>query len=219
MVHEPLDETLRPGFEVGALAVGAGALILLVLALAAELLRRHRRAPALLLALDRLLPRPARTVALALVTMAASVTAPATAGADGSVHDWLRGRQPTTTPTSTLVAPASTTTSTTTTTTTTTASTPAPSTAPPAYPAPPAPPAPPLPPPPMPVTPVEQHVVETGDCLWSIARHRLGAAATNTAVDAGWRAIYAANRAAVGDDPNLIHPGLVLTLPPITPPT
>lgn len=61
----------------------------------------------------------------------------------------------------------------------------------------------------------DHYVVEPGDCLWRIAAQRLGPGATNQAIDSAWRAIYAANRAGVGDDPNLIHPGLVLTLPPL----
>jgi LysM repeat protein len=61
----------------------------------------------------------------------------------------------------------------------------------------------------------DRYVVEPGDCLWRIAAQRLGPGATNQAIDSAWRAIYAANRADVGDDPNLIHPGLVLTLPPL----
>jgi Tfp pilus assembly protein FimV len=76
---------------------------------------------------------------------------------------------------------------------------------------------------PAPVAPVpapapETYVVRPGDCLWSIAARRLGPDPDPTATDAGWRAIYAVNRAAVGDDPGLIHPGLVLRLPPLAPP-
>ncbi len=65
----------------------------------------------------------------------------------------------------------------------------------------------------------DTYVVEPGDCLWSIAARRLGPSATNAAVDVAWRRIYERNRAAVGDDPNLIHPGLVLALPPLTRPS
>ena len=61
------------------------------------------------------------------------------------------------------------------------------------------------------------YTVAPGDCLWSIAARVLGRNATARAIDRGWRAIYAANRAAIGADPNLIHPGLVLTLPPLDP--
>jgi len=68
-----------------------------------------------------------------------------------------------------------------------------------------------------PVAVVEAYTVVPGDCLWDIARRRLGPRATDAAVDRGWRAIYAANVAAVGSDPNLIRPGLVLALPPLDP--
>ena len=61
------------------------------------------------------------------------------------------------------------------------------------------------------------HTVVTGECLWSIAAGVLGRDASARAVDRGWRAIYATNRAAIGPDPTLIHPGLVLSLPPLDP--
>lgn len=65
-------------------------------------------------------------------------------------------------------------------------------------------------------TPSAMVQVRPGDCLWSIAAQALGANPTNADVDRSWRAIYAANRTAIGTDPNLIHPGLILTLPPLT---
>jgi nucleoid-associated protein YgaU len=74
------------------------------------------------------------------------------------------------------------------------------------------------PPPPhalAPPAPTTTYVVRPGDCLWRIAARALGPGTSNRAVDAGWRAIYAENRASIGDDPGLIHPGLVLTLPPL----
>ena len=61
------------------------------------------------------------------------------------------------------------------------------------------------------------YTVKAGDCLWSIAQRLIGSDATNRAIDRGWRAIYAANAGAIGADPNLIQPGLVLTLPPLDP--
>lgn len=57
------------------------------------------------------------------------------------------------------------------------------------------------------------YVVAPGDCLWDIAARALGADTHVVAIDRGWRAIYAANRDLIGADPNLIQPGLVLTLP------
>lgn len=70
---------------------------------------------------------------------------------------------------------------------------------------------------PAPVAAGPTYTVAAGDCLWSIAARVLGRNATSRAIDRGWRAIYAANRDAVGADPNLIHPGLVLGLPPLDP--
>jgi hypothetical protein len=61
-------------------------------------------------------------------------------------------------------------------------------------------------------------LVRPGDSLWTLAathllpRHRT-AAPDAAAVDAAWRRLYAANRAAVGPDPDLIHPGTRLDLP------
>jgi hypothetical protein len=50
------------------------------------------------------------------------------------------------------------------------------------------------------------HVVVRGDTLSGIARRFLGSAQR-------WRELYAANRAAVGSNPDLIHPGLRLVIP------
>ena len=66
-----------------------------------------------------------------------------------------------------------------------------------------------------PTAPSRSYVVQPGDCLWSIAAGLLGPAAGSQAIDTGWRAIYANNRAAIGDNPNLIHIGLTLELPPL----
>ena len=60
-------------------------------------------------------------------------------------------------------------------------------------------------------------MIVAGDCLWDIAARLVGPRASNAAIDRGWRAIYNANRAAIGDDPGLIHPGLVLTIPTLDP--
>lgn len=56
-------------------------------------------------------------------------------------------------------------------------------------------------------------VVHAGDSLWAIAERRLSTQASDAEITAGWREVYARNRAVVGDDPSLIHPGQRLTLP------
>ena len=53
------------------------------------------------------------------------------------------------------------------------------------------------------VTPV-RYTVRTGDTLSGIA--------TEFAIPGGWPTLYAANRRVIGSDPNVIHPGTVLTL-------
>ena len=66
------------------------------------------------------------------------------------------------------------------------------------------------------IEPVAQQstvVVRTGDTLWAIARARLG---SSTGVAATAREVahwHAANRAVIGDDPDLIHPGQRLDPP------
>jgi LysM domain len=55
--------------------------------------------------------------------------------------------------------------------------------------------------------------VRPGDSLWLIAARRLGAGATPRQIDAAWREWYATNRALIGADPNVIHPGQVLVDP------
>jgi hypothetical protein len=57
------------------------------------------------------------------------------------------------------------------------------------------------------------YVVRPGDCLWSIARLDLPPSAPDGAVAREVAALYAANRVAIGPDPDLIHPGTPLTRP------
>lgn len=71
---------------------------------------------------------------------------------------------------------------------------------------------------PAPAATVERYVVQPGDCLWTIAEQRLGAGATNLAIDSAWRRVYAMNATAIGADPDLIVVGLVLELPPLDSP-
>lgn len=79
----------------------------------------------------------------------------------------------------------------------------------PATPDPTAPPAPPAPPaaPPATVT------VAPGDSLWAITARLLPDGASDAEVAAAWPGLYEANRDVVGPDPDLIHPGVVLTVP------
>ncbi|MFV0284787.1 MAG: LysM peptidoglycan-binding domain-containing protein [Demequina sp.] len=55
--------------------------------------------------------------------------------------------------------------------------------------------------------------VRTGDSLWTLTADALGTDDT-AVVAASWPLLYEDNREAIGDDPSLIHPGTVLTLPP-----
>lgn len=55
--------------------------------------------------------------------------------------------------------------------------------------------------------------VRAGDSLWSIARAGLVPGASADEIDATWRALYAANRAEIGPDPDLIRPGQRLRAP------
>jgi nucleoid-associated protein YgaU len=66
-------------------------------------------------------------------------------------------------------------------------------------------------------TPTATYVVEPGDSLWRIAASVLrsggGRAPSNGEIARFWPAIYAANRALIGDNPNLIFPGQQLLIP------
>lgn len=55
--------------------------------------------------------------------------------------------------------------------------------------------------------------VRPGDSLWLLAGRRLGPHATDAQVAAAWPRWYAANRDAIGADPDLIRPGQVLRSP------
>jgi nucleoid-associated protein YgaU len=62
-------------------------------------------------------------------------------------------------------------------------------------------------------------VVRAGDSLWAIAEASLrsaGRPATDQQVAQAWPRWWAANREAVGDDPDLLHPGTVLRPPAAT---
>lgn len=61
--------------------------------------------------------------------------------------------------------------------------------------------------PPAASAPGEPITVRAGDSLWSIAESELGPHASLGEVDQRWRALYRANRVAIGVDPDLITPG------------
>jgi nucleoid-associated protein YgaU len=69
-------------------------------------------------------------------------------------------------------------------------------------------------------TPRPRHtvVVRQGDSLWSIAQRHLPPDAAARAIVRRWQAIYAANRALLGPNPDVIEPGQRLHLPPDDPP-
>ena len=55
--------------------------------------------------------------------------------------------------------------------------------------------------------------VDAGDCLWSIAARAIGPDAPPREVAAAWPRWWAANRAVIGSDPDLLRPGLHLRAP------
>ena len=59
----------------------------------------------------------------------------------------------------------------------------------------------------------EMVVVLRGDTLWSIAADHLAAGAPDSEIAAAWPQWYAANAAVIGPDPNLLRPGVELTIP------
>ena len=62
----------------------------------------------------------------------------------------------------------------------------------------------------------ERWIVEPGDHLWAIAEATLadrGGPSGEAEIAVYWREVIAVNRATIGPDPDLIHPGTVLTLP------
>lgn len=56
--------------------------------------------------------------------------------------------------------------------------------------------------------------VRRGDSLWSIAARHLGPGTSDAEIAWEWPRWYAANRAVVGDDPDLLVPGQLLRPPP-----
>ncbi len=227
MVREPQDGALADLVGRAALGAAAASVALLLLGVTAELLRRRRRGHRLVALLDLTVPAGVRASVVTALALLSTFVGPRPVGATDSVRGWLRSGVPTTTTSTTAPVVA--------TPDAVAAREQSPSTSAPAGPVVLVPPttverevAPAAvgPPTPVPAAPVpaptatgpgpgQEYVVRRGDCLWSIAAARLGPRATASTIDAGWRRIYAANRAAIGDDPNLIHIGLHLALPPL----
>jgi LysM repeat protein len=61
--------------------------------------------------------------------------------------------------------------------------------------------------------PVATVVVAEGDSLWSIAARHLPPDASDAEIARAWPLWYRANETVVGADPDVIHPGQVLTVP------
>ncbi len=57
------------------------------------------------------------------------------------------------------------------------------------------------------------YTVRVGDSLWAIAEREAGSQTNPAVTDERWRQWYAENRAVIGEDPGLIHPGQVLVPP------
>jgi nucleoid-associated protein YgaU len=57
-------------------------------------------------------------------------------------------------------------------------------------------------------------VVRSGDSLWLLAAADLPADASAARLTARWQAIHRLNAEVIGPDPDLIHPGQRLVLPP-----
>jgi len=68
---------------------------------------------------------------------------------------------------------------------------------------------------PAPEPPPSPHevVVRRGDTLWGLAARSLPGSAGPADVAAAWPRWYRANRAVIGDDPDLLHPGQLLVAP------
>lgn len=57
------------------------------------------------------------------------------------------------------------------------------------------------------------YIVQPGDSLWAIAAAHLGTGASDQEIAAEWPSWYTENITVIGADPDIIHPGMVLTIP------
>lgn len=60
------------------------------------------------------------------------------------------------------------------------------------------------------------YTVKAGDCLWNIARRALPEGASNAAIASEWQSWYQHNRAVIGANPDLLHPGQILHAPSLS---
>lgn len=68
-----------------------------------------------------------------------------------------------------------------------------------------------------PRVPPQEYTVRPGDSLWSIATEHASAGSVEQ-ISQAWPQWYQANTATIGSDPDLIHPGQVLSIPSIETP-
>ncbi|MCU1532152.1 MAG: LysM peptidoglycan-binding protein [Arthrobacter sp.] len=57
-------------------------------------------------------------------------------------------------------------------------------------------------------------IVRAGDSLWSLSAAELGPFASDVDIAREWPRLYRANRAVIGENPDILFPGQVLRLPP-----
>ncbi len=56
--------------------------------------------------------------------------------------------------------------------------------------------------------------VRAGDTLWGLTAASLGPFASDVEIAMAWPRLYESNKAVIGDDPHLLHPGQILRIPP-----
>jgi hypothetical protein len=62
------------------------------------------------------------------------------------------------------------------------------------------------------------YVIQPGDTLWEVAEAHISPSQRSASrIDRYWRQVHAANRDVLGDDPDLIHPGVRVVLPSFQP--
>ena len=56
--------------------------------------------------------------------------------------------------------------------------------------------------------------VRAGDTLWGLTAASLGPFASDVEIAMAWPRLYESNKAVIGDNPHLLHPGQILRIPP-----